>query len=80
MSAYLRLSSRVSSSEEKVPLLTLSGEGLFFPDDASWGNEASFFFLLPNNFLKGWNLPPFFLSADYKANTSCSLTGLHPGL
>lgn len=79
MSHYLRLSSKVSSSEEKVPLLTLWGEWLFLPASASREIEVSFFFLLPNNFLKGWNLPPFFLSADYRINTHCSWTGLRPG-
>lgn len=79
VSRYLRLSSKVSSSEEKVPLLTLWGEWLFLPASASREIEVSFFFLLPNNFLKGWNLPPFFLSADYRINTRCGLTGLHPG-
>lgn len=76
VSYYLRLSSRVSSSEEKVPLLTLRGEWLFLTE-ASWDNEVSFFFLLPNSFLNGWNLPPFFLSVDYKTNAHCGLTGLH---
>lgn len=76
VSYYLRLSSRVSSSDEKVPLLMLWGEWLFFPADASRENGVSFFFLLPNNFLKGWNLPPFFLSVDCKTNTCCSSTGL----
>lgn len=79
VSYYLRLCSRVSSSEENVPLLILWGEWLFFPADASWDSEVSFFFLLPNNFLKGWNLPPFFLSVDYKINICCSLTRLHLG-
>lgn len=60
-------------------MLTLWGEWLFLPASASREIEVSFFFLLPNNFLKGWNLPPFFLSADYRINTRCSLTGLHPG-
>lgn len=69
MSDYLRLSSRVSSSEEKVPLLTAGGERHLRPADASWDTDVPFFFLLPNNFLKGWNLPPFFLSVDYKINT-----------
>lgn len=62
-----------------MPLLTLWGEWLFLPASASREIEVSFFFLLPNNFLKGWNLPPFFLSADYRINTCCGLTGLHPG-
>ena len=75
-SDYLRLSSRVSSSEEKVPLLTLGGERPLRPADASRAVDVPFFLLLPNNFFKGWNLPPFFLSADYKINTRCSLTGL----
>lgn len=66
VSDYLSLSSRVSSSEEKVPLL--GGEGHLRPADASWDTDVPFFFLLPNNFLKGWNLPPFFLSVDYKIN------------
>lgn len=69
VSDYLRLPSRVSSSEEKVPLLTLGGERHLRPADASWDTDVPFFFLLPNNFLKGWNLPPFFLSVDYKINT-----------
>ena len=69
VSDYLRLLSRVSSSEEKAPLLTLWGEQHLRPADASWDTDVPFFFLLPNNFLKGWNLPPFFLSVDYKINT-----------
>ncbi|XP_044935857.1 uncharacterized protein LOC123392045 [Mustela putorius furo] len=76
---YLRLSSRVSSSEEKVPLLTLRGQRLLSPADASWGDEGSFFFLRPNHLFKGWNLPPFFLSADDKTNTRCRLPANYRG-
>lgn len=60
---YLRLSSRASSSEETVPLLTHGGRRLL-PVDTSRAEDESFFLLFPNNFLKGWNLPPFFLSVD----------------
>lgn len=68
--SYLRLLSRVSSSEEKVPLLALWGARLCLrADSSSPDNRVFFFFFLPNNFLKGWNLPPFFLSVNYEINT-----------
>lgn len=57
-----------SSSEEKVPLQTLPKEWLGFSLASSQSDAGSLFFLLPKSFLKGWNLPAFFLSADYKTN------------
>lgn len=55
-----------SSSEEKVPLQTLPKEWLGLSLPSSHSDAGSRFFLLPNSFLKGWNLPAFFLSAGYK--------------
>lgn len=70
---YLRLLSRVSSSEEKVPLLAPWGVCLCLSAGPSPDSRVLFFFLLPNNFLKGWNLPLFFLSANYRTNTQLQL-------
>lgn len=65
MCAYLR-PPLGSSSEEKVPLQTLPKEWLGLSLPSSHSDAGSRFFLLPNSFLKGWNLPAFFLSAGYK--------------
>lgn len=58
-----------SSSEEKAPLQTFPKEWLGFSLASSQSEAGSLFFRLPKSFLKGWNLPAFFLSVDYKANT-----------
>lgn len=55
-----------SSSEEKAPLQMLPKEWLGFSLGSSQSAAGSLFFLLPKSFLKGWNLPAFFLSADDK--------------
>lgn len=73
---YLR-PSFVSSSEDNTPLQTFPKELLGFNLASSRSGVASLFFLLPKNFLKGWNLLAFFLSADNKTNTHQSLSTLH---
>lgn len=44
----------------------LPKEWLGFSLGSSQSEAGSLFFLLPKSFLKGWNLPAFFLSADDK--------------
>ena len=51
-----------------MPLQTLPKEWLGFSLASSQSDAGSLFFLLPKSFLKGWNLPAFFLSADDKTD------------
>lgn len=73
---YLR-PSFVSSSEDKTPLQTFPKELLGFNLASSRSGVASLFFLRPKNFLNGWNLLAFFLSADNKTNTHQGLSASH---
>lgn len=65
-----------SSSEEKAPLQMLPNEWLGFSLGSSLSGAGSLFFLLPKSFLKGWNLPAFFLSADEKTERRGAEDGL----
>lgn len=58
------LSALLGSSSEELPLQMLPKEWLGFSLGSSHSKAGSLFFLLPKSFLKGWNLPALFLSAD----------------
>lgn len=60
------LSAPLGSSSEELPLQMLPKEWLGFSLGSSHSETGSLFFLLPKSFLKGWNFPAFFLSADEK--------------